>query len=387
MADRNPKYDGLQVFKIDVAKLRSGDVLLTRNVETTSSKGRLKADVIMKATGGNFSHALLCTVPPTFIEAIGHGVSNLTALRCFVHDLKNVRLLRYHDPLIAMRAASEALPLIGKKYSVKKAVCSILPSAKLADLPDDEIFCSALVAAAFRKVGAEELKRVDPMKVTPATLEKATFLSDITDQVFIQILSPSNIEEMTALDGDRVDSPLDPQAALFQEFCAQLLPMIHDFIDNTPVLTFQKTPTTFLEAVLFIGAASAACNGLPNNVAEPAKAKLQAIDNLAFSFLNDSRYQEMRKAATANDDEGLQYTVEQSFLADPDIDMHDTRSTIASTREQIEHRSRIFAHSEMNTSRTTTKWLEIQSEVVDCQKRRLAVLEEIFRRVFPGEPL
>src|SRR5262245_20654569 len=79
MVERNPKYDGLHVYKIDIGKLLPGDVLLTRNVETASSKGKLQARAIMKATRGSFSHAMLCTVPPTFIEAIGQGVSNVSA--------------------------------------------------------------------------------------------------------------------------------------------------------------------------------------------------------------------------------------------------------------------------------------------------------------------
>jgi hypothetical protein len=50
MVERNPRYDGLHVYKIDVAKLMPGDVLLTRNVETSSSKGKLQSSTIMKAT-------------------------------------------------------------------------------------------------------------------------------------------------------------------------------------------------------------------------------------------------------------------------------------------------------------------------------------------------
>src|SRR5665213_2267465 len=109
MNERNPRYDGLHVYTVDLGKLMPGDVLLTRNVEAASSKGRFQSGAIMKATRGSFSHALLCTVPPTFIEAVGHGVSNLTMLSCFAHDLKNVRMLRYHDSSIAKNAGSEAL--------------------------------------------------------------------------------------------------------------------------------------------------------------------------------------------------------------------------------------------------------------------------------------
>jgi len=71
MVERNPKYDGLHVFKLDLNRLNSGDVLLTRNAETASSTAKLVSDLIAKTTGGNFTHALLCTKPPTFIEAVG----------------------------------------------------------------------------------------------------------------------------------------------------------------------------------------------------------------------------------------------------------------------------------------------------------------------------
>jgi hypothetical protein len=386
MVERNPKYDGLDIFTIDVGRLRPGDVLLTRNVETTSLKGKLQSGAIMKATRGNFSHALICTVPPTFIEAVGHGVSNLSAQICFAHDLTNVRLLRYHDASIAKNAGSEALPLLGQKYSIRRAVRSILPSAKLSDVPDGELFCSALVAAAFRKAGAEEFKQLDPMKVTPATLEKATYFTDVTPAVFQRILSPSNIEEMSALDGDRVASPLGLQAELFQEFCSILLPMIRTFVGNTPELTFAKIPATFLECIMFIGAASNASTKLPEVIAGPIRKNISEIDDIAFGLLDDGRYAEMQKAATALDDESVQNTIRQSFLSDPDIDLDQTRALIVATRQQISSRSGIFAYRErMESCRTTKKWLAINIEVIEVLKRRLAGLEESFQRVFPGK--
>src|SRR4051812_43394339 len=104
MIERNPRYDGLYVHKIDLKKLRPGDVLLTKNVETISPQGKIQASLIAKVTGGNFSHTLLCTRPPTFIEAIERGVSNISAQNCFAHDLKNVRLLRYQNLTVAERA-------------------------------------------------------------------------------------------------------------------------------------------------------------------------------------------------------------------------------------------------------------------------------------------
>jgi len=172
MTKRNPRYDGLYVFKPDLKSPRRGDVILTRNAESTSIKGKVQSDVIAKATGGNFSHALMCTVPPTLIEAIGDGVSNISAQNCFVHDLKHLRVLRYPHQGIASAAASEAMKFFAKGYSVRAAVQSIRPGASVSESGDEATFCSALVAAAFRAAGAPEFAAMDPMKTTPATLEK-----------------------------------------------------------------------------------------------------------------------------------------------------------------------------------------------------------------------
>jgi hypothetical protein len=387
MIDRNPKYDGRHVYVVDLSKLMPGDVLLTRNAETTSSREKLQSTVISKATRGDFSHAMLCTRPPTFIEAVGHGVSNISAQISFAHDLKNVRLLRYHDQGIADNAGSEALPLLGKKYSVGKAIRSILPSFGHSNVPDDELFCSALVAAVYRKAGAAEFAAIDPMKVTPATLEKAGHFKDETANVFVRILSPNNIESMSALDGDRITSPLGGHAELFQEYCDVLLPMIRKFIDGTPELTFELKPTSFLNCVMFIAAAKNACANLPDAIAEEPRRKIKAIDNAAYNLLTDGRYEAMQRLATANDEESVQYTLTQSFAADPDIDRNATRGLIAATRAQIASRSPGHARNNYGGgSRVADKWFEISDEVVDVLKRRLQGLEESFARAFPGEP-
>ena len=386
MISRNPKYDGLLVYKIDVAKLMPGDVLLTRNAAATSGKGRLQSSAIMRVTRGNFSHALVCTVPPIFIEAVGHGVSNISAQPCFVHDLKNVRLLRYHDAAVAKSAANEALPLLGQKYSVNKAIRSILPSAKLANVPDEELFCSALVAAVFRKAGAAEFSELDPMKVTPATLENAECFTDVTHIAFSQILSPSNIEDMSAFDGDRVESPLLGQAELFQDFNSVLKPIIDEFIRSTPELTVKDPPATFLDAVFFIGAAKKACDQLSGIAAVKAKTSIAAIDQVAYDLLSDGRYEDMQKRATASDDESLQYTLGQSFLTDPDIDFEDTCSLISATRQQITSRSKLpGTRGEMANALTTKKWMELNDEVIQALNYRLAVLKESIQRAFPQE--
>lgn len=386
MIERNPRYDGLHVYRIDLNKLRPGDVLLTLNAEATSARGKIQANLIARATGGKFSHALLCTVPPIFIEAIGPGVSNISAQICFAHDLKNVRLLRYHDAVKAREAGSEALSLLGKRYSVRNAVRSILPSLDESDVPDDELFCSALVAAAYRKVGAPEFSTIDPMKVTPATLEKAAYFTDATEDVFVRFLSPSNIEDMSAFDGNRVTSPFGGQAGLFQDYCEILLPMIGAFIDGTPELTITKRPTSFLECVFFIAIARRTCGELPDAISADPRRKIAAIDDAAYDLLADGRYGKMREIATTMDEETLQYTIAQSLAVDPDINREATRGLIAATRQQIASRSTMLQDPQLRgRARVMDKWIEDTEQIVGVLNRRLLGLEEAFARVFPGE--
>ena len=61
---RQTRYDGKQVFVPEVDKLLPGDILLTFNAEAEASKDLKQSKAIRAATGGSFSHALICSVPP-----------------------------------------------------------------------------------------------------------------------------------------------------------------------------------------------------------------------------------------------------------------------------------------------------------------------------------
>jgi hypothetical protein len=164
------------------------------------------AQSIRTASGGTFDHVLICTAPPTFVEAIDVGVGTLSLQRCFTHSLQSVRVLRHPDPNIAARAAQRAQMQVGQAFSKRKAKASVLPDADVDEIKHKGVFCSALVAQAFTDAGAQNFLATKVSKTTPATLEKMAGLIDVTDQVFRKILSPPNIEAMSALDGDRVES-------------------------------------------------------------------------------------------------------------------------------------------------------------------------------------
>jgi hypothetical protein len=386
MTKRNPRYDGLHVFKPDLDKLCRGDVILTRNAESASFKGKAQSDVIAKATGGSFSHALLYTVAPTLIEAISDGVSNISAQNCFVHDLKHVRVLRYHDQRVAGAAASEAMKFFAKGYSVRAAIRSAFPGTSVPDPGDDGIFCSALVAMVFRAAGAPEFASIDPMKTTPATLENLKGFADVTAQAFERILSPSNIEDMSALDGDRRVSPFAGQAKLLNSYYVKLSHPIDDLIAAHPPLA-EFEPTTFFGCLPFINHICAAANRFPPDVeADKLRAQVKLIDDLAFELLSEGKLQEMEKAAEAIEDETMRYSLEQSLESDPDVDLNDTLRMIKATRDQIASRSSILNDPETppGLSRAWDKWTEITEENLRYFDKRLRSLNKILARVFPS---
>lgn len=93
--------------------LRLGDVILAREPAAMSR-------MIRRATGGEFSHALLCTDPPVLMEAVYKGagsVARVDARNYYVKDSSNIRMLRLKrdaasDGMIAA-AASHASRLFG----------------------------------------------------------------------------------------------------------------------------------------------------------------------------------------------------------------------------------------------------------------------------------
>ncbi|MGY8635334.1 hypothetical protein RAD15_22920 [Bradyrhizobium sp. 14AA] len=388
MTERNPRYDGLHVFKLDLNAMQPGDVILTRNAEAATAKEKMTSNLIAFVSRGNYSHALMCTVPPTLIEAIGDGVTNLNAQNCFVHNLKHIRVLRYSDPAIARAAASAGMLFFSKGYSVPRAVASVLPDAPRFRPKDDGIFCSAVVAAAFRTAGAPEFAAVDPMRVTPAWLQKSPHFHDVTDDLCRRILSPNNIEEMNALDGARMPSPMAGQSALFRSYFGRLCEPIDELMAAHPTLTEHK-PTNFFECLQFISALCRAASWLPDGEEErEVKRKARVIDALAFELLSEGKLQAMEGAAEARDEESIQYTLSESFKPDPDINLDDTVGMIRATRAQIISRSSILNDPERPPGHSMA-WDEWERHTRRCLayfERRLSALTEALDRAFPSAP-
>lgn len=209
------------VFSPSIDLFRPGDLILTRN---RWGGGRKTSSAIAKATGGTFSHVLVCETPPTFVEAMPDGVGTISLQRCFVHDLENVRVLRYPDPLVAGRAAARLQFHIGRAYSVSRAALSPFPVGTMGVLQDRGIFCSALAALVFREAGGEAVFTYPPEKTTPATIEHYSGLIDITGLIFRPASAPGNIALMSSLDGERRQSPSERQTQLLLGYAAEMFP-------------------------------------------------------------------------------------------------------------------------------------------------------------------
>jgi hypothetical protein len=388
VTEKNPRYNGLYVYVFNASKLQRGDVVLTRNTESTSFKGKAISDAIAVGSHGDFSHALLCTTPPILIEAIDTGVSNINSHNCFIHDLKHVRVLRYPNAGIAGAAASAAMMSFAKRYSKRAAIAAVIPGVHLEPLHDDRTFCSALVAAAFRAAGAPEFQSTNPMKTSPAHLQKSAHFADVTTEVLKRVLSPENIEEMSALDGDRVPSPMAGQAELLFGYYSALLAPIDELMAAYPGLLSIR-PTSFFQCLNMIGALCFAVSQLPDTpVADDLRQRTKVIDELAFRRLSEGKWQAMQTAAEAIDDKSMLYTLEQSFKPDPDIDLESTLGFIGQTREQIRSRASILNDPERppGYSLVWDEWTKLTNESLRYFEKRASVLTEALARVYPNAP-
>ncbi|EIE53006.1 hypothetical protein C357_00789 [Citreicella sp. 357] len=382
-ADHNPFYDGRTVFSLDVAQLRPGDIVLTRNRLDESSKGCIQSSVIAVAGKSNFSHALICAQPPTMIEAIGSGVSTLSIANTFFHEERDVRVLRYGDPIISKRAAAKAGLFLGKGYSVRMAIKSVLPSNTGANEPMVKTFCSALVAAAYRASSASEFQSINPYQITPGDLTRMVFLTDVTSQVTRPMLAPRNVEKMTALDGERRASPFDGQAKALFELHASVADDVEAFIHQWGLSL--EVPTTFFETLEFLVSALkwATQGDDPHKKAYiPA---LRSIDQKLADAFDQSDLSQMNMRADAKDAESLARDVRESFEPNPDIDVDAARAILEATAGQIASRSWLLEdkHRAAGLSHAWDRWCDLSASSIDALKNRQTILREILDRIDP----
>lgn len=385
---RRPEYDGRTVFMPQVAQLRPGDILLTRDAQSGDTKGLATSKAIELATGGRFSHALICTVPPTFVEAIDSGVATLSLARCFTHDLENIRVLRYPDEKVAQLAAQHAQLNVGRSYSKRKAVASVFPEAMIDEIKHRGIFCSALVAQAFSDAGASAFAKTKISKTTPATLEKMGVLIDITQAVFGPKISPPNIEIMSALDGQRAHTPSSRQTEISMRYAAQLVPLADGLIDEFPEAEL-TAPNTLYDVLQLVVYAMDARDQIPESRRDAFDTAVTVLDDIAADLLRSGELKALQQELCLIDALSVQRDIADSFAVKPKIDRDGLRNLVETTEGQITRREtadKELSDWNQGRSKAMTAWLHAHAPTIMAMKSHLVAFREILGRLEPGRP-
>lgn len=376
---KSSKYDGVEVLLPEVGKLRRGDILLTFNAISEDRKGLKMSRAIRSATGGKFSHALICSAPPTFVEAIGTGVGTLSLALCFAHNINNVRLLRYPEEDIARRAAAHAQLEVGRDYSVARAVSSVMSEAVVRRIKDRGIFCSALVSQAFIAAGAEEFKSTPSHQTTPATLEKMTCLIDITAEVFRPGLAPRNIESLSALDGDRVFSPASLQVEISNRYAKAVLDDAESLANLYSNARLEPKPSLNGMLQFIMDGFDAVARG------DAPQMEVERIDNRLAELIRSGELTAVMRDVQTRDEASLRRDLEESFQPVPDIDRVSLENFLEASRSTLALRKRsIEAIEEWGTrSNAMNAYLPVDRLAIDHIARRIPLLEEILGRLPP----
>jgi hypothetical protein len=379
--EHNPYYDGRTVFALQAAQLHPGDIVLTRNRHGFDDKGCKQSAIIAAAGRSNFSHAAICSQPPTLIEAIGPGVSTLSIANTFYHAAGDVRVLRYADETVARRAAAKAGLFLGKGYSVPMAIKSISPAAANASTPMIQTFCSALVAAVYRSAGAPEFQSINPYRTTPGAFTRMTFLEDVTELVSLPMLAPQNVEELTALDGERRPSPFDGQAKALFALHAIVADDVEALI-GTWDLPLQ-VPTTFFETLQFLVTALRSASEDHDRSKQLYLPALRSIDRKLAEAFEVSDLQRMTALACALDYDSIERNLRESFKPNPDIDVQALRSLLDATAGQIASRGWVLEdeHRHYGLSLAWDCWCSLTASSIELLRARQISLREVLTRI------
>jgi hypothetical protein len=381
-AHSQSRFDGMTVYLPKVDELMPGDILLTSNRESDDRRGMKQSDAIRRITKGNFSHAMICSAPPTFVEAIGSGVSTLSLARCFAYDIANVRLLRHPNSEIARRAAQLVQDEIGRDYSVARAVRSVFPLALLDRVDDHGIFCSALVAQVFSVAGSSLFASTPVDRTTPATIEKIIGLEDITGRAFRVGLAPRNAEEMSSLDGDRVPTPSAKQTMLSAKCAKAIWPQAHAVAAKYPELALAPG-ATFSGLLRFVTDSCDKVNDLPEAKHDIFKKDILAIDEALESFVLTGELKGVLLEIANLDDATILRNLHESFQDDADIDLDAMKSYYNTSRSQLETRLKAIGNWEqwgLHRSKAMSAYIEIDRMAAEATRNRKIILREILER-------
>lgn len=175
------------IFAPRPERIRVGDIILTAGSGLVSGS-------IRKLTKSNFSHAALCTRPDMLLEALDTGVQRRSTIGTYVTQREWIRVLR---PKKSLTPNSRGLGIgdcgesvYGRAYSVRGALASRFPL--LGATAAGGMFCSQIVAEAYRLYGMPLLPGKLPSQIYPGMLLDSAELSDVTDKCIRKLGSVSN---------------------------------------------------------------------------------------------------------------------------------------------------------------------------------------------------
>lgn len=374
---------GSKVYLPKSDALRPGDIILTRNKNAESAVDIKTSSTVAKISKGSFSHAMIVSHAPTVVEAMPAGVGVFSLHRSLVHQIENVRVLRYADAEIALKAAKRTQSEVGRTYCKRKAIASIFPERIIDEISHRGIFCSALVAQVFAEAGAPEFKALNINKVTPGTLEHLEFLEDVTDEIFYEALPPANAEALSALDGDRVASPSNKQTALTLDYAKELIPFSDKIVGDYPELGL-TAPSTFYKSIEFVMDAINATDQVPPADRDAYVEAIASFDELLAEILDRGELRAVAEEMISLEAAENQRMLEESFKAEPDIDIPSLRSSIKFTEGQIAARQTSldsFINWGEGTSGAVDRWIEFNRLMVKPYEYRLQLSREVLQRI------
>jgi hypothetical protein len=178
-----------QVYVLNPSALEIGDIVLSTDPADLTSR------LIRMSTGGNYSHAAICTRVGLLMEATTTnggkgGVRRSSVLRIVAYDPASLRVLRLRQDVpnreaIARKAAARAEWMLDRPYWTE-GVVTFLPAKLTGKISLNEpqaFFCSHLVAAMYREAQLDLLPAIKPELTAPSAFLNSDKLEDVTDQV------------------------------------------------------------------------------------------------------------------------------------------------------------------------------------------------------------
>jgi hypothetical protein len=173
-----------RLWRLDRTRLKPGDVLLERSPT-------FKSAAIRGITRGSYSHALIWMGNSDFMEAVGDGVRPMPYVRVVTSDPSLWSLLRLESNQDAAAAAATFVRNHSfTRYNTLGALGSFLPTS--GSTRAAKLFCSQLIATAYKSAGIDLCPGKEASRITPALLQKRSILRE-AHSPFVEIIDPNEL--------------------------------------------------------------------------------------------------------------------------------------------------------------------------------------------------